>query len=412
VGRHGHGDGPGRAPAPQTESRLGQFTELIATAIANAEARSRAARLAEEQAALRRVATLVAREAPPTQVFEKVAEELATVLGDAECALWRDEGDGTAAAVALWGGGISAAFRLGERVPVDGESLTAVVIREGRPRRVDDISEAPGAIAKRGRTIGGRAAVACPILVRGRTWGALGVARYTTEPFAPETETRIARFAELVATAVANADTRAEMERLADEQAALRRVATLVAHESPPGQVLAAVAEEVGRLLGVEDTTIFRYEGDWTAIVVADRGERDVPCRSAAACRYRERARLRWCGARARGPGRRLLGRHRAARGLHARRRHRLHRRQPDRGRRSALGRHDRRDADRRADACRHRVAHRGVHRARRHCHLEHAGTLDLAASRARWSPPETRRGGASCATSTTARSSGSFTQS
>jgi signal transduction histidine kinase len=80
-----------------------------------------------------------------------------------------------------------------------------------------------------------------------------------------------------VATAVANADTRAEMERLADEQAALRRVATLVAHESPPGQVLAAVAEEVGRLLGVEDTTIFRYEGDWTAIVVADRGERDVP---------------------------------------------------------------------------------------------------------------------------------------
>jgi GAF domain-containing protein len=261
---------------PQTESRLGQFTELIATAIANAEARSRAARLAEEQAALRRVATLVAQEAPPAEVFGKVAEELATVLGDAECALWRDEGDGTAAAVAL-GRGISAAFRLGERVPIDGQSLTALVIREGRPRRVDDISEAAGAIAERGRTVGVRAAVTCPILVRGRTWGALGAGRYTAEPFPPETETRIARFAELVATAVANADTRAEVERLADEQAALRRVATLVAHESPPGQVLAAVAEEVGRLLRVEDTTIFRYEDDWTAIVVADRGERDVP---------------------------------------------------------------------------------------------------------------------------------------
>jgi signal transduction histidine kinase len=54
-------------------------------------------------------------------------------------------------------------------------------------------------------------------------------------------------------------------------------VATLVAHESPPDQVFAAVAEEVGRLLRVEDTTIFRYEDDWTATVVADRGERDVP---------------------------------------------------------------------------------------------------------------------------------------
>jgi GAF domain-containing protein len=262
---------------PQTESRLGQFTELIATAIANAEARSRAGRLAEEQAALRRVATLVAQEAPPAEVFAKVAEEMATVLGDAECALWRDEGDGTAGAVALWGRGISAAFRLGERVPIDGQSLTAVAIREGRPCRLDDISESSGAIAKRGRAIGVRAAVACPIVVRGRTWGALGARRYTAEPFPPEAETRVARFAELVATAVANADDRAEVERLADEQAALRRVATLVARESPPGEVFAAVAEEVRRLLRVEDTTIFRYEDDWTATVVADRGERDVP---------------------------------------------------------------------------------------------------------------------------------------
>jgi GAF domain-containing protein len=265
-------------PLPaQTESRLVQFTDLIATAIANAEARSRAVRLAGEQAALRRVATLVAEEAPPAEVFGKVAEEMATVLGDTECALWRDEGDGTAAAVALWGRGISAAFRLGERVSIDGQSLTAVVIREGRPRRLDDIAEATGDIAKRGRAIGVRAAIAHPIVVRGRTWGALAAGRYTAEPFPPETESRIARFAELVATAVASADARAEVKRLADEQAALRRVATLVAHESPSADVFAAVAEEVAQLLRVEDTTIFRYEDDWTATVVADRGERDVP---------------------------------------------------------------------------------------------------------------------------------------
>jgi PAS domain S-box-containing protein len=69
----------------------------------------------------------------------------------------------------------------------------------------------------------------------------------------------------------------AELRVLAEEQAALRRVATLVAGETSAAEVFAAVAEEVGLLLRVDDTTIFRYEDDWTATVVADRGERDVP---------------------------------------------------------------------------------------------------------------------------------------
>jgi signal transduction histidine kinase len=64
---------------------------------------------------------------------------------------------------------------------------------------------------------------------------------------------------------------------LSEQHAALRRVATLVAGETSPAEVFAAVAEEVGRLLRVEDTTIFRFEDDWTATVVADRGEREVP---------------------------------------------------------------------------------------------------------------------------------------
>jgi GAF domain-containing protein len=264
-------------PLPaDTETRLMNFTELVATAMSNAEARGQVQRLAEEQAALRRVAMLVAQEATPADVFEKVAEELGTVLGDVECSLWRDEGEGTASAVALWGPANRAGFRLGERLPVDGQSVTASTIREGRPRRLDDISKAAGPIAARGRALGFRAGISCPIVVRGRIWGALS-AGHMTEPFPPDTETRLARFAELVATAVGNADARAEAERLAAEQAALRRVAMLVADESPQGEVFAAVAEEVARLLDVEDTTIFRYEDDSTATVVADRGERDVP---------------------------------------------------------------------------------------------------------------------------------------
>ena len=70
---------------------------------------------------------------------------------------------------------------------------------------------------------------------------------------------------------------RRRADALAEEQAALRRVATLVAGETSAAEVFAAVAEEVGRLLRVEDTTIFRYEDDWSATVVADRGVRDIP---------------------------------------------------------------------------------------------------------------------------------------
>jgi GAF domain-containing protein len=264
-------------PLPSdTEARLTNFTELVATAMSNVEARREAHRLAEEQAALRRVATLVAQEASPAEVFEKVAEELGSVLGGADCTLWRAEGDGTASAVALWGSAIRATFRLGERLPIDGQSLTATAIREGRPCRLDDVSEATGTMAERGRALGIRSAVSCPVVVRGRSWGALSAGRYTAEPFPPETETRLARFAELIATAVGNADARAEIERLADEQAALRRVATMVAHESPPAEVFAAVAEEVAQVLGVQDTTIFRFEDNSTATVVADRGEREI----------------------------------------------------------------------------------------------------------------------------------------
>ena len=65
----------------------------------------------------------------------------------------------------------------------------------------------------------------------------------------PDTESRLTAFSELVATALSNAEARAEVRRLAHEQAALRRVATLVARESPPAEVFAAVAEEVARLL-------------------------------------------------------------------------------------------------------------------------------------------------------------------
>jgi signal transduction histidine kinase len=256
---------------PDIEERIGRFGDLVATAIANAEARAEIERLADQQAALRRVATLIAAEAPAAQVFAKVVEELANVLTDVDCSLWRDEHDGTATMVAVWGERLSPQIQVGNRMPVDGNGVIASVLREGRPYRRPGYSTAAAAIAEDGRGLGIRSAVGCPIVVGGEIWGAIGAARYAEGALPPEAETHIAQFADLVATAVANAEARAEVERLADEQAALRRVATLVAQGASPAVVLDAVAAEMERLLDADAVAVGRYESDHEVTVVAQR---------------------------------------------------------------------------------------------------------------------------------------------
>jgi signal transduction histidine kinase len=260
-----------RPLSPDTESRIAQFTDLVGTAIANAESRGRADRLAEEQAALRRLATLVAQEAPLEDVFAKVAQEVARTLGDVDSALWRDDGDRTATAVAVRGPGGRPGVSVGTRLTLDGESVIAVVLREGRPHRIDDYSQIAGSVAERARGLGMRSAVGCPIVVGSRTWGVMTAATFGAEPFAPETETRVAQFSDLVATAIANAETRAEVERLAAEQAALRRVATLVAQGAEPAALFDAAATEMGRVLGADGAMLLRYEPGDEATVVARR---------------------------------------------------------------------------------------------------------------------------------------------
>jgi PAS domain S-box-containing protein len=254
-------------PPPETESRLGQFTELMATAIANAEARAEVERLADEQASLRRVATLVATEAPLAEVFARVAQDLANALGDVDCVLVRDDGDGTGRAVAVWGSAESGGLPVGARVPVDGDGVVVSVLREGRPYRVSNYSTVGGHAGERARELGIRAAVGHPIEVGGRTWGVMAVARHDGEPFPPDAETRIGQFSDLVATAIANAEAHAEVERLADEQAALRRVATLVAQGAPPAEIFASVSDEVGRLFGVHGA-VARFESEGPGIVL------------------------------------------------------------------------------------------------------------------------------------------------
>jgi signal transduction histidine kinase len=265
-----------RAPLPEaTASRLADFTGLIATAISNTASREQLARLAEEQAALRRVATLVARAVPPTEVFAAVGREVGRLLDVDATHMGRYEPDGTATCVASWSRE-GDELPIGTRMALDGDNVSASVLGTGRPERIDSYENASGSVAAALRDLGIRSSVAAPIVVEGRLWGVMVVSSKEVEPLPADTEARAAAFTELVGAAIGNSEARAEVERLADEQAALRRVATLVAREPPPEQVFAAVAEEVGRLLRVENTRMYRYETDGTATVLADWGERDA----------------------------------------------------------------------------------------------------------------------------------------
>jgi GAF domain-containing protein len=256
---------------PDTESRIEQFADLVATAIANAEARTEVARLAEEQAALRRVATLVAREAPETEVFAAIAAEIKRLVGTENIRMWRFESDRNGVVVASVGE-LEEVLPIGSRHRLEGENPIARVFRTGRPARVDDYRWATGPIAEAVRAIGVRSAVATPILVEGRLWGAVITGTTDADPLPPSTEVRLAQFTELLATAIANADARAEVQRLADEQAALRRVAMLVAEGASPAAIFEAVAAEMERVLDADGVGLSRYEPGTEVTVVAHRG--------------------------------------------------------------------------------------------------------------------------------------------
>jgi GAF domain-containing protein len=264
---------------PDTEARLASFTELVATAIANAESRAGLARLAEEQAALRRIATLVARGVPPEEVFAAVTEEVGRLLGTGLAGMARYDSGDTVTVVATWAaeGGHGGTHPLVPGPwPLDGGDVASTISRTGRPVRIDDYHGIPGRIAAFVRDeLGIRASVGSPIVVEGRLWGALFVHSKETQALPRDTESRLTGFTELVATAIANTQARAEVGRLADEQAALRRVATLVAREASPAEVFSAVTEELGRLLGADIAALVRLEPGDTAIVVAAWSEEE-----------------------------------------------------------------------------------------------------------------------------------------
>jgi signal transduction histidine kinase len=217
--------------------------------------------LAEEQAALRRVATLVARGAAPEEVFAAVTKEIGQLLALGLAYMGRYEPDGAVTTVASWGGPADA-IPVGRRWTLGGKNVSTLVFETGRAVRIDRYADASGQVGVAGLEAGISSSVGTPVTVEGRMWGVIAAASALEGTLPADTEARLASFTELSAMAIANAESRAGLARLAEEQAGLRRVATLVARGATPKEVFAAVAEEIGQLLPVDVVNMCRYEPD------------------------------------------------------------------------------------------------------------------------------------------------------
>jgi PAS domain S-box-containing protein len=244
------------------------FTDIEDRLRAERELREREAIFGAREDSLRRIAALVAGGAASKDVFAAIAREVAHVVGLPLVLVWRfDPGKTTATVIGEWSE-VPHPFQAGTRWPLDGSTLLAKMLNTGRPARLDDYTDVSGGIAAAARNARFRAAAGAPIIVEGEVWGGM-IAATGSHPLPDHLEDRLAEFTELVATAIANTESRAGLARLAEEQTALRRVATLVARGTPPEEVFAAVTEEAGRVLRAEMTNMCRYEPDGTETVIA-----------------------------------------------------------------------------------------------------------------------------------------------
>ncbi|TMM08298.1 MAG: GAF domain-containing protein, partial [Actinobacteria bacterium] len=187
------------------------------------------------------------------------SQQSATRSRDSWARVWRRSSDSST----------TRGIPIGARSQLDDGLASTQVYRTGLPARVDarDPASATGPLHEPGRRAGLTSTVASPISVEGRLWGTISIS--ADEPLPRGTEERLARWSELLATAIANAESRDALARLADEQAALRRVAVLVARQPSPDEVFTAVTEAVGRLLGADLAAMHIFPGDGTATTIA-----------------------------------------------------------------------------------------------------------------------------------------------
>ena len=236
--------------------------------------RARLEDLLAEQAALRRVATLVASGTPAPALFDLVCEELGRVLDVNSTDMIRYDDENSAVVVGAWAAEGTPSFPVGERIPVEGETVTAKLYRTGRTQRIDDYAGVEGEFAARLREYGIRSVIGAPITVAGQLWGGIMATSGRPHSFPPETEQRIGNFAELVTAALANVDAREQLAasraRIVAASDAARRQIERDLHDGAQ-QRLVSLALKLQLLQGKldEDSPIARE----LAEVQADLGE-------------------------------------------------------------------------------------------------------------------------------------------
>jgi signal transduction histidine kinase len=219
----------GKRPEPlaaAAETRLRDFAELAAVAVANAHSRHQLRRLADSEASLRRVATLAAEGATPEELLAAVAEEAARILGGAPVAVVRYEADDSFRVVAAHNDPV---FEVGSSWPVEEASLAAAVREARAPVRFDDFADRRGIVTDAVRAAGLASAIGAPIVVDGEVWGMVRVGLrqrrealpvftgwYTSRMLSSsvssgEIESGLASFTELVGTAISRAQAQSEL---------------------------------------------------------------------------------------------------------------------------------------------------------------------------------------------------------
>jgi signal transduction histidine kinase len=193
---------------------LGVFL-VTAIVVGELAARSRraalaSARLSAEQAALRRVATLIARGVPPADLFKAVAEELSKEFGASITTVLRIGDDGTATVVGS-GGEQRAHIPIGTRLKVAEHGVTGSVLETGVAAKTERFDGPPGSVARFFQDLGATTGVISPIVVEGHPWGIAVAASRNPDAFPADTDRRIADFTELVATAIANAEAQTQL---------------------------------------------------------------------------------------------------------------------------------------------------------------------------------------------------------
>lgn len=216
--------------------------------------------LAEEQAALRRVATLVARGATQKDVFASVVEEIAKLLNVDFAILGRYEAESSVLSLASWSNA-GDVFPVGAHWPLGGTNAVTKVFVTRRPARIDNYDEASGAIGALGKAQRFRSSLGAPIFVEDQLWGCLAVgATERSGHLPPDTEMQLVSFTELVAMAIANTESRAELiasrARIAAAADETRRQIERDLHDGTQQQLvslLLELREANARSIGVDD---------------------------------------------------------------------------------------------------------------------------------------------------------------